>query len=133
MKIAIPLFGAGVSPRFDHSKTFLLVEAENGSLIERQELLTEGDIEDFYYNEFLGEKKHIGVKVVRIIIGYKIDLLYTSNIGEISFHMLKNNLVDIYKAEEGLSVQEIIESHRLNKLQPLTVPTHSVEESQVAK
>jgi predicted Fe-Mo cluster-binding NifX family protein len=91
------------------------------------------EIEDFYCNEFLGEEKHIGVKVARIVIGYKIDLMFISNIGEITFHMLKDHLVDIYKAEEGLSVQEIIKSYRLNKLQPLTVPTHSVEESQAAK
>jgi cation diffusion facilitator family transporter len=91
------------------------------------------EIEDFYCNEFLGEEKHIGVKVARIVIGYKIDLMFISNIGEITFHMLKDHLVDIYKAEEGLSVQEIIKSYRLNKLQPLTVPTHSVEESQIAK
>jgi len=90
------------------------------------------DMEDFYYNEFLGEKRHIGVKIVRVITRYKIDVLFTSNIGEISFHMLKDNLVDIYKAEEGLSVKEIVESYRLNQLRPLTSPTHSVEESQVA-
>jgi len=47
--------------------------------------------------------------------------------------MLKDNLVDIYKAEEGLSVKEIVENYRLNQLRPLTSPTHSVEESQVAK
>jgi predicted Fe-Mo cluster-binding NifX family protein len=91
------------------------------------------EIEDFYCNEFLGEKKHMGVKVARVIIGYKIDLMFVSNIGEISFHMLKDNLLDIYGAEEGLPVQEIVERYRLDKLQPLTVPTHSVEESQVAK
>jgi cation diffusion facilitator family transporter len=91
------------------------------------------EIEDFYYNEFLEEKRHMGVKVARVVVGYKIDLLFTSNIGEISFHMLKDNLVDIYKAEEDISVREVVERHRLKKLQPLTVPTHSVEESQVAK
>ena len=90
-------------------------------------------IEDFYCNEFLGEKKHIGVKVARIVVRYKMDLLFASNIGEISFHILKDNLIDIYKVEEGLLVKEVIESHRLNKLQPLATPTHSVEESQVAK
>ena len=91
------------------------------------------DIEDFYSNEFLDEQRHIGVKVARVIVRYKIDLLFTSNIGEISFHVLKDNLVDIYKAKEGHSVKEIINSYRLNQLQPLTCPTHSVEESQVSK
>lgn len=84
-------------------------------------------------NEFLNEQRHIGVKVARVIVKYKIGLLLTSNIGEISFHVLKDNLVDIYKTKEGLSVNEIINSYRLNQLQPLTGPTHSVEESQVSR
>lgn len=91
------------------------------------------DIEDFYNNEFLDEQRHIGVKVARVMVKYKIDLLLTSNIGEISFHVLKDNLVDIYKAKEGLSVNEVINSYRLNQLQPLTGPTHAVEESQVSR
>jgi len=89
-------------------------------------------IEDFYNNEFLGQKMHIGVKLARIIIAYKIDLLFTSAIGEISYHMLKDNFVDIYEVEEGLAVKEVIEQYRLNKLRILTGPTHAAEESLVA-
>lgn len=91
------------------------------------------DLEDFYYNEFLGEKRHIGVKVVRVIVAYKIDMLFTSNIGEISFHMLKDNLVDIYRVEEGLSVKEVLKGYRSSLIQPLTGPTHAVEESLVVE
>lgn len=91
------------------------------------------DIEDFYYNEFLDEKRHIGVKVVRVMINYKIDMLFTSNIGEISFHMLRDHLVDIYKTEEGLSAKEVVEKYRLHQLQSLTAPTHSIEETQVVQ
>ena len=88
------------------------------------------EIEDFYYNEFLGEKKHIGVKVIKTIIRYKVDLLFTSRIGEISFHMLKDNFIDIYRVEEGLSVQDITERYRKGQIKPLAIPTHPVEESQ---
>lgn len=90
-------------------------------------------IEDFYYNEFLDEKKHIGLKVIKAVIKYRLDLLFTSKIGEISFYMLKDNFVDIYKIEEGLSVKEAIERYRNNQLEQIRTPTHSVEESQVAK
>ena len=38
MKIAIPLLGKRISPRFDHAQGFLLVEEENGEIIERKEL-----------------------------------------------------------------------------------------------
>lgn len=87
------------------------------------------EIEDFYFNEFLAEKKHVGIKVIKAIIKYKIDLLFTSKIGEISFYMLKDNFVDIYKAEEGFSIREILENYRNNQLEQVTSPTHSVEES----
>ncbi len=87
------------------------------------------EIEDFYFNEFLDEKKHIGIKVIKAIIKYKIDLLFTSKIGEISFYMLKDNFVDIYKAEEGLSIREVVENYRNNQLEQITSPTHSVEET----
>lgn len=90
------------------------------------------EIEDFYYNEFLHEKKHIGIKVIKAVIKYKLDLLFTSRIGEISFYMLKDNFVDIYKAEENTSVKYIVEKYRNNKIEKITAPTHPVEESQSA-
>ena len=90
-------------------------------------------IEDFYYNEFLGAKKHIGLKVIRAVIKYKLDLLFTSNIGEISFYMLKDNFVDIYKIEEGCSVREVIARYRNNQIEQITAPTHSIEDSLVEK
>jgi predicted Fe-Mo cluster-binding NifX family protein len=42
MKIAIPLFGTRIAPRFDCTDKFLLVAVENGNIIARQELLAEG-------------------------------------------------------------------------------------------
>ncbi|MDP8218610.1 MAG: cation diffusion facilitator family transporter [Candidatus Theseobacter exili] len=91
------------------------------------------EIEDFYYNEFLGEKKHIGIKVIKAIIQYKLDVLFASQIGEISFYMLKDKFIDIYEIEEGATVKEVIEKYRVNQLTQITAPTHSVEEAQVEK
>jgi len=88
------------------------------------------EIEDFYYNEYLGEKKHVGVKVIKAVIKHKLDLLFTSQIGEISFHMLRDNFIDIYKADEGLSVKDIIKKYRNQEVDQITAPTHSIEESQ---
>jgi len=88
------------------------------------------EIEDFYYNEFLGEKKHVGVKVIKAVIKNKLDLLFTSQIGEISFHMLKDNFINIYKTDEGLSVKDIVTKYRNQEVGQITTPTHSIEESQ---
>ena len=93
----------------------------------------EAETEDFYYNEFLAEKQHIGSKVIKTVIKYKLDMLFTSRIGELSFYMLKENFVDIYKAQEDIPARVIIEEYRKDRLQPLTAPTHPVEESQVGK
>jgi cation diffusion facilitator family transporter len=91
------------------------------------------EIEDFYKNEFLEENKHIGVKVARIAVLYEIDLLFTSRIGEISFHILKDHLVDIYQVKEGLSIHEVIDLYHFNQLKPMTGPTHTVEQAQVTR
>ena len=93
----------------------------------------DAEIEDFYYNEFLHEKKHIGVKVIKNVIKYRLDLLFTSRIGELSFYMLKDNFVDIYKIKEDFSVKEAIEKYRNGQLEQITAPTHPLEESQVEK
>jgi len=85
------------------------------------------EIEDFYNNEFLNEKKHVGIKVIKAVIHYKLDLVFTVQIGEISFYMLKDNFVDIFQIEEGLSVRDIIEKYRNNQLEEIIKPTHSLE------
>ena len=90
------------------------------------------EIEDFYYNEFLGEKKHIGIKVIKAVIKYKLDMLFTCQIGELSFYMLRENFVDIDKVEENALVKDVIEKYHAKKLEKITVPTHPVEESQSA-
>jgi len=58
--------------------------------------------------------------------------MFVSKIGEISFHMLKNNFVDIYTAEEGTPVSKIIEMHKLNQLDKIDQPTHLAEKSKFA-
>ncbi|APG24046.1 MULTISPECIES: cation diffusion facilitator family transporter [Syntrophotalea] len=89
------------------------------------------EIEDFYSNQFLDQKKFIGLKVIKTMLAQKIDLLFTPRIGEISFYMLKDNLVDIYQVAEDQSVSEVIARFREKQLPVLSEPTHSVEESLV--
>ncbi|APG28673.1 cation transporter [Syntrophotalea acetylenivorans] len=91
----------------------------------------EAEIEDFYFNEFLGEPKFIGLKVIKAIIAYRIDLLFTSRLGEISFYMLKDNFVDIYAVDENQTVQEVVDRFRSDSLQAIMQPTHSVDHALV--
>lgn len=88
------------------------------------------EIEDFYLNEFLEQKKHIGLHVVKVLVNYDLDMLFTSKIGEISFSLLKENFIDIYQLEnENLTVKQVVELYQENKLSRLLTPTHSVDES----
>jgi cation diffusion facilitator family transporter len=89
-------------------------------------------IEDFYLNEFLDRKQHIGLNVVKMIIPYGLDMLFTNRIGEIAFYMLKENFIDIYQIQdENMTVRKVIELYRQNGLARILKPTHSVEEGQV--
>ncbi len=93
----------------------------------------DAEIEDFYYNEFLSEEKHIGIKVIKSVIQYKLDIVFTAQIGEISFYMLKDNFVDIYRIEPGKTVKEILEKYTQHQLQQIVKPTHSLEDSKIEK
>jgi cation diffusion facilitator family transporter len=92
------------------------------------------EIEDFYYNEFIKEKDriHVGVKVIKSVIKHRLDVVFTPRIGEISFYMLKDYFIDLYRAEEGSTVRESIEKFRKNQSEPITAP-HPAEESVVGR
>lgn len=92
----------------------------------------EAEIEDFYYNEFLGGKEgiHIAVKVIKVIIKHDLDIVFTSRIGEIAFHMLKDNFIDIYYAEENATVNDIVKRYQEGGIEPITTP-HPIEESEI--
>ena len=111
-----------VCGHFGRAPYYIILRLNNSNL----------EIEDFYYNEFLNETKHIGIKVIKAVIKYKLDLLFTLRIGELSFYMLKDNFVDIYKINEDSTVKEVIEKYRSNQLEKIVAPTHSLDESKSA-
>ncbi|MDQ7032307.1 MAG: cation diffusion facilitator family transporter [Desulfonauticus sp.] len=114
-----------VHNHFGRAPYFVFVKISDNKTIE---------IEDFYFNEFLDKKQHIGLHVVKVIVNYDLDILFTSQIGEISFYMLKENCIDVYQIlEENVSVQQVIEMYRQNKLPRLTAPTHPADKSMVVK
>jgi cation diffusion facilitator family transporter len=109
---------------FGRAPYFIILKLDNNSL----------EIEDFYFNEFIKEKDriHVGIKVINAVIKHRLDIVFTPKIGEISFYMLKDHFVDIYRAEEGSTVSEIMEKFRNNQSEPITAP-HPVEESEIVR
>jgi cation diffusion facilitator family transporter len=110
-----------VHEHFGRAPYFILVRFDNDEVA----------VEDFYFNEFLGEKKFIGLKVVKAVIEHPIDLIFTAKIGEISFYRLRDNFVDMFQVEENRTVQEVIDQYRAGQLPQLNRPTHSIEQSLV--
>lgn len=88
------------------------------------------EIEEFYLNEFLDRTKHVGLNVVKVIVNYGLDMLFTNQIGEISFYMLKENFIDIYRIEEDNStIRDVVNNYKENQLSRITSPTHTVDET----
>ncbi len=88
---------------------------------------------DFYYNEFLDEKLHIGVKIIKAVSSAGIDILFTRQIGELAFSLLKERFVDIYQVEGNPTLREIVAAYRQRELHQLREPTHSLEDSETGR
>ena len=112
-----------VHGHFGRAPYFIIVRISGGETI----------IEDFYLNAFLDDREHVGLKVVKAVIGYRLDLLFTPRVGEIAFHALKSSLVDIYRVEEGFTVREVVERYLGHQLDQIVAPTHTVEQSKFAE
>ena len=111
-----------ISDHFGRAPYFVIIRLDTGGM----------HIDDFYTNEFLNEAGHVGIKVVRAVFKYKLDLVFVSNIGEIAYYMLKDHLVDIFRVDGPLTLKEIVQMYRNNQLEPISAPTHPVETSQMA-
>ena len=111
-----------IYPHFGRSKFFAIVKVVDDDI----------EIEDFYLNEFINKEKHIGIKVVKTLKHYNIDLLFTEQIGEISFYILKDYFVDICRLpKEALSIRDAVKMFRDGNLEMIKRPTHSVDDSMV--
>jgi cation diffusion facilitator family transporter len=90
-------------------------------------------LEDFFYNEFLDEKLHIGVKIIKAFSSSGVDILFTKRIGELSFSLLKERFVDIYLVEGNPTVRELVAAYREERLPRLHAPTHGLEDSETGR
>ena len=81
-------------------------------------------------NPFAEEDEHAGVKASRFAIERKTDLLLTASIGEISFHILHSNMIDIFELQKGTSAREAVNEYLSGTLRQMRKPAHALEASQ---
>lgn len=71
---------------------------------------------------------HFGRSRFFAVVRYRLDLVFTEQIGVIAFSLLKSNFVDVYGCPRGLTVAEVVTSYHRGELVPITAPTHSVDQ-----
>ncbi|RLJ00130.1 MAG: hypothetical protein DRP03_01650 [Candidatus Aenigmatarchaeota archaeon] len=120
-KIAIPIekpmgMGSRVTKFFGRSKFFLFVTTDKKN------------ISGFYSkrNPFSEKQIRAGLATAHFLIKENVDVLVTKEIGEISFHTLRDHLVDIYKIK-GETAGEVVNNFLNNNLIRLKKPTQRKE------
>jgi cation diffusion facilitator family transporter len=119
-RIAVPVSGnmgldSIIHPHFARAPWFMILTLENGRIRESS----------FLANEFLDKKGHIGLNTAKLMINLKVSLLFVRRIGEISFHMLKDHYIAIFRVEKDMSVDRIISMYCKGSIQPMTQPESS--------
>jgi len=119
LKLAIPVeinkgLNSEVSEHFGRANYFIFVTVNK----------KEEKIKSFYVkdNPYKEKSAKAGYFAANFVVKEKIDVLITKEVGGISFHTLRDNLVDIYKAK-GKNVKEVVNNFIKDKLELLTEPT----------
>jgi predicted Fe-Mo cluster-binding NifX family protein/uncharacterized membrane protein len=105
-----------VSDHFGRAQHFALVDIEGNEVVATV----------FKENRYRNKKIHAGLSAAHEVVNNRVDALVTQKLGEISFHTLRDHLVEIFLTK-GTTLREVVENYLRNTLKPLTNPTHSSE------
>ena len=72
-------------------------------------------------NPYKNKKTKAGLSAAHFVLKHKPDVLITQDLGEISFHLLKDNLVDVYLTQEKVA-KKAIQKHINNQLKRIYKP-----------
>ncbi len=113
-RIIVPVTESGsISPSFASAPRFKEFVVKNGEIIAETE----------FENENLGKKVRRGLAVAKSVLQRKPFAVVVQNIGEISFHTLRDANVRIYRAEQELTPKDAAIRAAENELQELHQPT----------
>ena len=88
-------------------------------------LVEEGQVLSFYVKENKGAKlQHKkGIQAADLLVEEKVDVLLTVDVGEGPFHVLGNNLIQIYHIQTPLKVREAVSLFNQHSLERVVTPT----------
>ena len=116
-KLCIPVkeeqgLDSEISAYFGRAKKFMFIE------------LGKGEVNNFYFkdNPFLEKKVRAGLEASGFVVKEKIDSIITKEMGPISLHTLRDNVVDVYQGIDG-NIKELLEKFLKGKLKLLGEPT----------
>lgn len=116
-KVVIPIdedrgVDSQISAYFGRAKKFIFVKTDKG------------EIKDYYLkdNPYKDKEIRAGLNAALFVTEEKIDSVITKEMGPISLHTLRDNIVDVYLADEG-KVRELVKSLSKGQLRPLKEPT----------
>ncbi len=118
IKILIPIgddhgLDSKIVNHFGRAKNFLFITIKNNNII------------SFYIKKNVYTEKEIraGLSTAKSILDENINILLTKKIGEISFHTLRDNFIDIYLVKSN-NVKQAVNDFLENKLRKMEKATH---------
>jgi predicted Fe-Mo cluster-binding NifX family protein len=107
-----------ISNHFGRAKEYIILEIEDKKILDYHSIK----------NPFVNKDKRAGLSAIKMLLKNEpIDILITYEMGEISYHTLSDHLIEVYNCSERLTVQEIFEKYKENKLKHLKRPTKEKE------
>ena len=123
-RIAIPILedrglDSSANLHFGSAPYFAFVEVE------------EGQIMGFYVKENEGAKlsRQKGIQAAHLLVKEKTDVVFAGDLGEGPFHVLGDNLIQIYSLPKVMEIREAIRLLNQNSLERMVSPTERHEEN----
>ncbi|MHA1268293.1 MAG: cation diffusion facilitator family transporter [Candidatus Helarchaeota archaeon] len=121
IRLVIPIDEANglqskISDHFGRAKNFLTCIVDNGQIKEYT----------IIKNPFNEKKVRAGLASIKLLLKKGIDVIISKHLGEISYHVLRDNLIETYKPSCEIA-SDIIDDYIHNKLKPILKPTKEKE------
>jgi cation diffusion facilitator family transporter len=105
---------------FGSAPHFAFIEVEEGHIVSFNVRENEGAT--------LSRKK--GIQAANLLVEEKVDVVLAGSIGEGPFHLLGDNLIQIYSLPKAIEIREAIRLLNQNSLEKMVSPTETHEEEE---